>query len=103
MIEEIMMTISFIAIFFCGLGFGLIIADKLNSNIIEGLMSTEETQSRLILKLGEQLTELKKQNETYETELTRINGLYVADNPEFKNSWRLDFKEILGENGGKNG
>ena len=103
MIEEIMMTISFIAIFFCGFGFGLIIADKLNSNIIEGLMSTEETQSRLILKLGEQLKELSERNEKYEHELTSIDGLYVADNPEFKNSWRLDFKEILGENGGENG
>ena len=99
MIESVMMAICFI----CGIILGFIINDKINSKMIKSLLESNEITGKIIIKLADYSHTLEKRNKSYEHELTSIDGLYVADNPEFKNSWRLDFKEILGENGGENG
>lgn len=99
MIESVMMAISFI----CGISLGFIINDKINSKMIKSLLESNEITGKIIIKLADYSHTLEKRNKSYEHELTSIDGLYVADNPEFKNSWRLDFKELLGENGGENG
>ena len=103
MIESVMMTISFILIFICGISLGFIINDKINSKMIKSLLESNEITGKIIIKLADYSHTLEKRNKSYEHELTSIDGLYVADNPEFKDSWRLDFKEILGQNGGENG
>ena len=98
MIESIMMIISSILLFLCGLILGVILADKLNSEIIESLTRQESNNMEFLLQLTKELIHLNECNEKYEHELTSINGLYVADNPEFKDSWRLDFQELLKDN-----
>ncbi|MBQ9024783.1 MAG: hypothetical protein IJ104_00740 [Methanobrevibacter sp.] len=95
MIEPIMQGISFMLIFICGISLGFIISDKLNSKMIKSLLESNEITGKIIIKLAYYSHTLEKRNKSYEHELTSIDGLYVADNPEFKNSWRLDFKELL--------
>ena len=95
MIEPIMQGISSILIFICGISLGFIISDKLNSKMIKSLLESNEITGKIIIKLADYSHTLEKRNKSYEHELTSIDGLYVADNPEFNNSWRLDFKELL--------
>jgi len=95
MIEPIMQGISSMLIFICGISLGFIISDKLNSKMIKSLLESNEITGKIIIKLADYSHTLEKRNKSYEHELTSIDGLYVADNPEFKNSWRLDFKELL--------
>ena len=95
MIEPIMQGISSMLIFICGISLGFIISDKLNSKMIKSLLESNEITGKIIIKLADYSHTLEKRNKSYEHELTSIDGLYVADNPEFKNNWRLDFKELL--------